>query len=94
MFIPFIENCFKHGISNQINEGFVNIVMNIDTEEIGISIENSKAPTRPTINGKKSGGIGLVNVKRRLNLLYPNKHYLQVNENPNTYKVELTMKMD
>jgi len=94
MFIPFIENCFKHGISNQITEGFVNILLKIDGDHVTTTIENSKAPTRPSTTGKKSGGIGLVNVKRRLNLLYPDKHDLKVSQDPNTYKVSLSMDLD
>jgi len=94
MFIPFIENCFKHGISNQITDGYVNILLEIENENIEVTIENSKAPTRPSTTGKKSGGIGLVNVKRRLNLLYPDKHELKVDEDPNTYTVNLVLELD
>lgn len=94
MFMAFIENCFKHGISNQITEGFVNIVLHINADSVKMDIENSKAPIRPSATSKKSGGIGLVNVRRRLNLLYPDKHTLKVSENPNTYKVELYLQMN
>jgi len=94
MFIPFVENCFKHGISNQITEGFVNIGLDIDIDTVTVNIQNSKAPTRPSNTGKKSGGIGLVNVRRRLNLLYPDKHSLTINEDPNTYRVILTLELD
>lgn len=93
LFIPFIENSFKHGLSNQIKEGFVNIMMLIEAEEVSMSIENSKAPTLPSPNRKKSGGIGLVNVRRRLNLLYPGKYELDIENNPNTYKVNLTVEL-
>ena len=94
MFIPFIENCFKHGINNQITEGFVNMVLHIKPDSVKMEIENSRAPLRPSTSSKKSGGIGLVNVRRRLNLLYPAKHKLQISENPNTYKVELLLELD
>jgi len=93
MFIPFVENCFKHGISNQITEGFVDISMEISTESVTVHIQNSKAPTRPSNSGKKSGGIGLVNVRRRLKLLYPDKHNLSISEDPNTYHVTLTLQL-
>lgn len=94
MFIPFIENCFKHGISNQISDGYVNILLEIGKDRIEVTIENSKAPTRPSTTGKKSGGIGLVNVRRRLSLLYPDKHELLVSETPNTYSVNLILQLD
>ncbi len=93
MFIPFIENCFKHGINHQISDGFVNITLDIKDDEVNINIVNSKSPTRPSPTGKKSGGIGLVNVRRRLNILYPDKHTLRVTEDPNTYKVYLSLQM-
>lgn len=93
LFIPFIENSFKHGLSNQIKEGFVHIMMLIEPEEVSMSIENSKAPTLPAPNRKKSGGIGLVNVRRRLNLLYPGKYELDIENNPNTYKVNLNVEL-
>lgn len=94
VFIPFIENCFKHGINNQITEGFVNIILLIERHELNITIENSKAPTLPSTTGKKSGGIGLVNVRRRLNLLYPDKHELTISQNPNTYSVNLSLELE
>ena len=92
IFIPFVENCFKHGLSHQITEGFVNININIMEEEITLHIENSKAPSVPGSGEKKSGGIGLVNVRRRLELLYPNYYELSVNDTPNTYQITLKLK--
>lgn len=93
LFIPFIENSFKHGVSNQLREGYVNIMMLIEADEVSMSIENSKAPTLPSPNHKKSGGIGLVNVRRRLNLLYPGKYDLDIENNPNSYKVNLNVEL-
>ena len=89
MFIPFIENSFKHGISNQISNGYVNIDLAIDGAQIYMTIENSKAASLPSPSGKRSGGIGLKNVRRRLNLLYPERYKLAIEEDPNTYTVKL-----
>jgi len=89
MFIPFLENSFKHGLNNQISHGFVNILLVIEQQHINFHIENSKAASLPTQTHKRSGGIGLVNVKRRLNIIYPNQHTLEINDTPNTYGVEL-----
>ncbi len=94
MFIPFVENSFKHGISNQINAGYVNIYLEIEAQEVRITIENSKTASMPAPSGKKSGGIGLVNVKRRLNLLYPEMYDLSIDEDPNTYTVKLCINLD
>jgi len=94
IFIPFVENSFKHGLSNQITEGFVNIEMHIVDLKVRMDIENSKAPALPSPSSKKSGGIGLKNVKRRLSLLYPEKFVLDIEETPDTYKVHITIDLE
>ncbi len=94
MFIPFLENSFKHGLSNQISQGFVNIILTIKEKEVLFFIENSKSETIPIQDHRRSGGIGLVNIHRRLNLLYPEKYDLKINDNPNTYAVTLRLELD
>ena len=94
MFIPFIENSFKHGISNQISNGYVNILLEIEGNEVYMTIENSKAASLPSPTGKRSGGIGLKNVRRRLNLLYPERYKLAIEEDPNTYTVKLEIDLN
>ena len=92
MFIPFLENSFKHGLDNQIKSGFVNIKMRLNEASVELDIENSKPPSLPSsLKPKKSGGIGLENVKRRLKLLYPGRHDLDIIEKPNSYKVLLNI---
>ena len=88
MFIPFIENSFKHGLSNNLDEGFVNILLNVEDEKVHLYIENSK-PSIPAQFHKRSGGIGLVNVRRRLDLLYPEKYELEIEDSPTVYGVNL-----
>jgi hypothetical protein len=94
MFIPFIENCFKHGLGNQISKGFVNIRLDVQGNEIDLRIENSKAEAMPRQLHPRSGGIGLVNVRRRLELLYPNRYKLNVEDTPTTYTVKLYLKLE
>ena len=95
MFIPFVENSFKHGLSKQISDGFVNIGIDINDKKLGLSVENSKAPTVPSsLNGKKSGGIGLLNIKKRLELLYPNQYLLNIEDRPNSYKISLSLELN
>jgi len=48
MFIPFVENSFKHGISNQISAGYVNILLEINQNEVTVTIENSKTASVPS----------------------------------------------
>ncbi len=90
LFIPFLENSFKHGLNNQISRGFVKIVLNvIDRNRVELFIENSKPETLPLKDHRRSGGIGLVNVRRRLNILYPRQYDLKIKDNPKTYAVDL-----
>lgn len=92
--IPFIENSFKHGANNQIGQGYVNLELDVFENDLRMSLENSKTPSLPKIMDKRSGGIGLVNVKRRMEILYPGKHQLDIMESPNTYKVELNLNLE
>lgn len=94
MFIPFLENSFKHGLNSSISEGYVEAVLNIKEDSIHFHIENSKAQSMPRQMHKRSGGIGLVNVKRRLNILYPEKYDLTLSDNPNAYHVDLKIELD
>ncbi len=92
MFIPFLENSFKHGLNNHISQGFVHIKLQIEGPKVHFFIENSKADALPSHipnANRKSGGIGLVNVKRRLNILYLNKYDLKINNKPKSYAVSL-----
>lgn len=93
LLMPFIENSFKHGINNHINKGFVNLELGIFNSRLEMELTNSKAPSMPKIREKKSGGIGLANVKRRLQILYPKSHDLSIEESPFDYKIHLTLQL-
>jgi LytS/YehU family sensor histidine kinase len=94
MFIPFLENSFKHGASNHLSDGFVHIKLDIEDNKVHLFIENSKPEIPVRHHGKRSGGIGLVNVKRRLKLLYPEQYRLKIEERPGSYRVDLTLSLD
>ncbi len=95
LFIPFLENAFKHGLNNHIDHGFVRIQMRVEGRTVHFKIENTKAPVKPQADpNRRSGGIGLVNVHRRLNLIYPDRYDLRIDNNPNTYAVDLTIELD
>jgi sensor histidine kinase YesM len=94
IFTPFLENSFKHGV-NQISEGFVDILLEVQDENVILQIENSKPPKQQIVNHKKpSGGIGLANVKRRLDLLYPESYILNITEQHDRYKVYLNLELN
>ena len=95
MFIPFLENSFKHGVNTNIKDGFVSARLDVHRQEVVFTLTNSKGSVMPTqIHGNRpSGGIGLVNVRRRLELLYPAAHELKVSETPSTYTVSLRLEL-
>ena len=71
MFISLIENAFKHGVS-ATKESHISIAMKTDANTILFSIENDNFPKKT--DDKSGSGIGLVNLEKRLQLLYPTKH--------------------
>ncbi len=94
MFIPFVENGFKHGLHNSINRGFIHIDIKIKDSILKLKVVNNKTDKEErTIEGKKSGGIGLRNVKRRLELLYPNRHSLKISDEEKEYIIKLKLKL-
>lgn len=92
---PFIENAFKHGINQQLLDGYISVRILVEDENLCLKIENSKGSTGPSeYPQKKSGGIGLTNVKRRLEILYPGTHTLKTEDKIDHYLIELTLKLD
>ncbi|WP_342084959.1 sensor histidine kinase [Dyadobacter sp. OTU695] len=91
LLLPFIENAFKHGI-NASQQSEISIQAGLSNEALKLHVENAIFPAQH-VPGAESGGIGLANTRRRLNLLYPGKHRLEIqtDERENTYKVDLTI---
>jgi two-component system, LytTR family, sensor kinase len=87
LFIPFIENAYKHGISAE-GENVINIVLGVKEHGISFKIDN-QIPVRKQI--VKSTQTGLENIKKRLDLLFPNKHQLAITTDNQLYDVQLTI---
>ena len=87
LLIPFVENSFKHVSRMPSKEGYVNITLNQESDTLRFIVENSKLDQAAT--NKKSSGIGLENVKKRLNILYPGKHELIIQKTDTIYKTTL-----
>ena len=92
IFLPFVENSFKHGLKSGAKNPFVKIKIEVIENDLIFDIENSKGKT-PEINDKKYRGIGIDNVKKRLDLIYPGRHSLKISETGNTFKVVLQIKL-
>ncbi len=92
IFITFLENAFKHGVSNNQPKAWVNVSISIGDGQCVYRVENSKIPVLTKEANQKSG-IGLQNVKRRLDLSYPGKHSLKVENLPDRYSVQLNLQL-
>lgn len=88
LLLPFVENAFKHGVAEERGEGFVHLVICQTEAELLMEISNSIATGHI-----KTGGIGLVNVQKRLELLYPHGYTLEQQADEKTYQVRLTLQM-
>ena len=93
LFEPFVENAFKHGAREKQNRPYIRIRIDLtQKEQVKLSIENNKDQKASHNNDLGSAkGIGLTNVKKRLELLYPGKYILNVAETREEFKVELTI---
>jgi len=89
LLIPFVENAFKHGNKNIIPPGII-INLNIEQNRIIFQISNYLRKNS-NISRDKSRGIGLNNIRRRLDLLFPGKHVLDIWEDQNMYHVKLIL---
>ena len=103
LLIPFVENACKH-ISHHTNElNFIKIQLSMVKGQFNFRIENSKETAHPqgAVQGalrvgkitEKHSGIGLANVKRRLELLHPGKHVLEIKNGANSFSVALQLKI-
>jgi len=87
LFIPFIENAFKHGVSYR-KKSFIRIEMTIDDHVITLHCTNSLVHNGEEKENKEPG-IGLENVTKRLKLLFPDRHELRIAQSENEYEVFL-----
>ena len=92
IFLPFVENSFKHGLKGGADNAFVNIKIEVSGKVLSFEIENSKGHASG-INDSKYKGIGIGNVKKRLDLIYSGLHKLTISENDNTFRVHLQLQL-
>ena len=91
LLIPFVENAFKHGVG-QIRDPRIEIQLFTENNILHFSIKNKYNPNS-TETKDKTSGIGLANVKRRLNLLYGRQQSLSITKNDDWFSVVLQLKL-
>lgn len=91
LFIPFVENAFKHG-TGYIDQPFIDVQLTAETNQVILKVKNKfKSETAPAKDG--SSGIGLNNVCSRLKLLYPGRHDLVIDKDNNVFSINLTLRL-
>jgi sensor histidine kinase YesM len=86
LFIPFVENAIKHGAST-VGHSYLTLNFRVTDHQLHFTSENSKPPVKTNL----IGGLGLKNINRRLELLYPGSHTLEITEDASKYIVNLTI---
>jgi len=92
IFITFLENAFKHGVSTSNPKAWVSISIELRDKECIYIVENSK--TTEQKDGLVKTGIGLQNVQRRLELSYPGQYTLSTKETPEKYTIQLNLQLE
>ncbi|MGZ5222159.1 MAG: sensor histidine kinase [Chitinophagaceae bacterium] len=92
LLLPLIENCFKHGTSNVLEQPWISLQINLQGKQMHMKLLNGK------INEPKKAeqplGIGIQNVEKRLNLLYPGKHDFLITDDQEVFIVNLKIELD
>jgi LytS/YehU family sensor histidine kinase len=89
--LPFVENCFKHGTSNMLQNPWINLTIELKDSTLVMKLINGK--TSLNGNGQNKAGIGINNVRQRLELLYNDKHDLQIREDEEVFVIDLRMEL-
>ena len=90
LLLPLAENCFKHGKGK--NPGTIRIFISYDGKNLIFNTENQIA-LREKTDSTENGGLGIPNVEKRLNLIYPDRHSLEYHENDGIFHLEMKVKL-
>jgi two-component system, LytTR family, sensor kinase len=90
--LPFVENAFKHGLNTVTKNGFIHLNIKAQDQFLTLSIENNIPPAGNAV-AVQSHGIGIENVKKRLELVYPNRYKLLIERKNNSFLVNLQLQL-
>ena len=91
LFIPLVENAFKHGFQSSDNNPYARFTLSAQANELFFESENSKAKDLP--KDTNPGGTGLENLRKRLSILYPENHILEIAETGNSFRITLNISL-
>jgi sensor histidine kinase YesM len=89
LLLPFVENAVKHGISNQPGMGWISLHIHVAGDMLQLKLINGR--DNQELAESAGGGLGLRNVRKRLELLYPGRHELKCIKDEDDYQVNLTI---
>lgn len=90
LLLPFVENAFKHGASQMTENPWISLDVELHKQEFRMRLINGK----PSVQNKTTPGIGILNVRKRLELIYPDRHELLIDEQEEMYIVNLRIHLD
>ena len=90
LLITFLENAFKHGAKGGSANTFIRLLILVQKNQLNFTIENNKG-TVDEMESTVYKGVGLENVKRQLELLYPGKHILNIKEPDDRFTIQLQL---
>jgi len=93
LLIPFVENAFKHGLGKSNAPGFIDILARLTDDTFFFTVENNVMASNEVYTNKPEGGIGLSNVKKRLEILYSDRFELNQIESGKHYQVQLKLEL-
>jgi len=91
LLLPFVENCFKHGTSQLLEDPWISMNIIIENDYLKMKLVNGK---HAGYVSKKTDGIGIANVRKRLELLYPDNHNLRITDEEDVFVVTLKVKLE
>jgi len=91
LLLTFVENAFKHGVSQELGQAKIEISLVLQNSDILFTIFNSKPNVAKETRQDNGEHLGIKNIKKQLQLLYPNSHDLQISEKAESYKVILKL---
>ena len=92
LMLPLIENCFKHGASTMLEQPWISLQIIVRDKQMHMKLLNGKA--NEAINDREAAGIGIKNVQKRLELLYPGKHDLSITNEEDVFIVNLRLELE
>jgi sensor histidine kinase YesM len=91
LLLPLVENCFKHGTSHMIEQPWLSLQVTLENDRMYVKLMNGKTNEIARNNYK---GIGILNVHKRLDLLYPGKHELSITDEEDVFIVNLWLQLE